>query len=192
MGAPRRAPKVLKLVSDAYLVNIDQLDHFLVLGTKSSALQDFQRGKKCPIGIKQTPFDLPGPPQNSLKPPLTPSVTLPTTNLIPLVILKLTSTPKSPKSPPKPQKCQKRPKMAKNGQKRAKPQNCKNQNWPILIPCDVYNHFWMPKRAENTGIVTRIGGAQWIWPKKHKNAIFSLGPQQNILNFTYSANIKNV
>ena len=59
----------------------------MVFVTKSSALQDFQRGKTCPIGVKQTPFDPPRPPQNYLKPPLTPSVTLPTTNLIPLDIL---------------------------------------------------------------------------------------------------------
>ena len=158
----------------------------MVFGTKSSALQDFQRGKKCPIGVKQTPFDPPGPHQNSLKPPLTPSVTLPTTNLIPLVILKLTSTPNTPKSPPKPQKCQKLPKMAKNGQKRPKPQNCKNQNWPILIPCGVYNYFWMPKRAENTGKVNRIGGAQWKWPKNPKFGYFSVGPRRNIFSLTYS------
>ena len=82
----KKAPKVQKLFSVAYLVNMGQLDHFMVFVTKSSVLQDFQRGKTCPIGVKQTPFDPPGPPQNSLKAPLTPSVTLPTTNLIPLVI----------------------------------------------------------------------------------------------------------
>ena len=67
--APRRAPKILKGVSDANPVNIGQLDHFMVFRTKSIALQDFQRGKTCPIGVKQTPFDPPGSPQNSLKPP---------------------------------------------------------------------------------------------------------------------------
>ena len=53
------AQKVKKLVSDAYLVNICQLDHFMVFGTKSGALQDFQRGKVCAIGVKQTPLDPP-------------------------------------------------------------------------------------------------------------------------------------
>ena len=45
LGAPRRAPKVLKWVSDPYLVYIGQLDHFMVFGSKSTALKDFQRGK---------------------------------------------------------------------------------------------------------------------------------------------------
>ena len=52
LGAPRRAPKVLKWVSDTYLVKIGQLDHFMVFGPKSRALKDFQRGKTCSIGVK--------------------------------------------------------------------------------------------------------------------------------------------
>ena len=57
LGTPKGAPKVRKWVSDAYPVNIGQLDHYVLFGTKSGAAQDFQRGKKCPIGVKQTPFD---------------------------------------------------------------------------------------------------------------------------------------
>ena len=53
-------PMVQKLVSDAFLVNIGQLDHYIVFGTKSGGIQDFQRGKMCPIGVKQTPPSRPG------------------------------------------------------------------------------------------------------------------------------------
>ena len=66
------ALKVQKLVSDAFLVNIGQLDHFMVFGTKSGALQPFQRGKTCPIGVKQTPVDPSRPPQTAPKLPHTP------------------------------------------------------------------------------------------------------------------------
>ena len=66
----------------------------MVLGTKSGAIQDFQWGKTGLIGVKQTPpwptqtpQNTPKPPQNSPKPSQTQSLTLPTTNLIPLVIL---------------------------------------------------------------------------------------------------------
>ena len=52
LEASRRAPKVLKWVSDTYLVKIGQLDHFMVFGPKSRALKDFQRGKTCSIGVK--------------------------------------------------------------------------------------------------------------------------------------------
>ena len=45
LGTPRRAPKDWKWVSDAYLAKMGQLDYHLVFGTKSGALQDFQRGK---------------------------------------------------------------------------------------------------------------------------------------------------
>ena len=49
-GAPRlRAQKVQKWISDTHLVTIGQLDHYVVFGTKSGTVQDFQRGKKCPI-----------------------------------------------------------------------------------------------------------------------------------------------
>ena len=58
-----------KWVSDAYPVHIFQLDHYVVFGTKSYAVIDFQRGKKCPIGVKQTPS---GAPQTSPNPPWTP------------------------------------------------------------------------------------------------------------------------
>ena len=52
-----------KRVSDAFLVNIGQLDHYVVFGTKSGGIQDFQRGKMCPIGVKQTPQTPPEPPK---------------------------------------------------------------------------------------------------------------------------------
>ena len=69
LGPPGVAPKVWKWVSDAYPVNMGQLDHHVVFGIKFGAIQDFQRGKKCPIGVKQTPFDPPRPPQNTPKLP---------------------------------------------------------------------------------------------------------------------------
>ena len=57
LGVPRGGLKVQKGVSGASSVNIGQLDHYVVFGTKSGAVQDFQRGKKCSIGVKQTPLD---------------------------------------------------------------------------------------------------------------------------------------
>ena len=56
-GAPRGAQKVQIWVSDAYPVHIGQLGHYVVFGTKSGALQDFQRDKKGTIEVKQTPLD---------------------------------------------------------------------------------------------------------------------------------------
>ena len=47
-------PKVWKWVSDAYPVNMGQMDHYVVFGTNSGA---FQRGTKCSIGVNQTPLD---------------------------------------------------------------------------------------------------------------------------------------
>ena len=55
MGAPMGAKKVQKRVSGASPVIIGQLDHNVVFGTKSGAIQDLQRGKKWPIGGKRTP-----------------------------------------------------------------------------------------------------------------------------------------
>ena len=46
-GAPRWATKVQKWVSDTYLVNIGQLAHYVVFGTKFGAVLDFQRGKSA-------------------------------------------------------------------------------------------------------------------------------------------------
>ena len=46
LGTLRGTPKVWKWVSDAYPTNMGQLDHHVVFGTKSGAIQDFQRGKK--------------------------------------------------------------------------------------------------------------------------------------------------
>ena len=72
LGAPRRASKVWKWVGDAYPVNMGQLDHLVVFGTKSGAAQDFQRGKKCPRGFKQTPLHPLKHPQTPIKTPPNP------------------------------------------------------------------------------------------------------------------------
>ena len=45
-------PKVKNWVSDAWSEGLVQLDHNVVFGTKSGAVQDFQRGKKCLIGVE--------------------------------------------------------------------------------------------------------------------------------------------
>ena len=68
LGAPRRGSKFWKMVSDAYAVNMGQLDHHVVFGTKSGAIQDLQRSKKCPIEVKQTPLDPPRPPETPPNP----------------------------------------------------------------------------------------------------------------------------
>ena len=66
-GGPRRVPMGHKWASDGNLVNIGQLDHYVVFGTKSGAIHDFQTGKKCHTGVKETPS---GPPQTPLEPPI--------------------------------------------------------------------------------------------------------------------------
>ena len=67
-GIPRGAPKVQKWVSDTYCVNIGQFEHYVVFETKFGAVQDFQMGKHCPVGIKQTPLDPLIPPKTPLYP----------------------------------------------------------------------------------------------------------------------------
>ena len=57
LESPGGGPKVYKWVTDALPVLIGQLDPYVVFGTKFGAAQDFQRGKKCSIGVKQTPLD---------------------------------------------------------------------------------------------------------------------------------------
>ena len=79
LGTFRGAPKDWKWVSDAYLAKMGQLDYHVVFGTKSGALQDFQRGKKHPTGVKQTPLDPPRPPKTPPNPLKTPP-NLPKTN----------------------------------------------------------------------------------------------------------------
>ena len=54
---PGGAQKVQKWVNGASFVNIGQLNHCEAFGTKSGAVQDFHGGKKCPVGVKQTPLD---------------------------------------------------------------------------------------------------------------------------------------
>ena len=56
----------------SYPVNMSQLDHLVVFGTKSVPVQDFQRGKKCLRGFKQTPLDPLKHPQTPLKTPANP------------------------------------------------------------------------------------------------------------------------
>ena len=58
LRASRSAQKVQKWVRDAFSENLGQLDHYVVLGTKSGAVQDLQRGKKCLSGVEWAP---PGP-----------------------------------------------------------------------------------------------------------------------------------
>ena len=58
LRASRSAQKVQKWVRDAFSENLGQLDHYVVLGTKSGAVQDLQRGKKCLSGAEWAP---PGP-----------------------------------------------------------------------------------------------------------------------------------
>ena len=56
LGATRGAQKVQKSVRDAYPDNIGHLDHYVVFGTPSTAVQDIRMGKNCSLGAKQTPF----------------------------------------------------------------------------------------------------------------------------------------
>ena len=84
LGTPKGGPKVQKWVSDADPINIGQLDHYVSFGTKSGAVQDFQRSIKCLIGDNQAPLDHPIPPKPPK--PLQTSLNLPATNLIPLAI----------------------------------------------------------------------------------------------------------
>ena len=65
---PWEAPKVQKWVNDTYIINFGQLDHYMVLGTKFGAVQDFQRGKMFPIGIQQAHLTSPRPPHTPPKP----------------------------------------------------------------------------------------------------------------------------
>ena len=65
-GGSRRVPMGQKWASDGNLVNIGQLDHYVVFGNKSGAVHDFQKGKKCHTGVKETPSR---PPQTPPDPP---------------------------------------------------------------------------------------------------------------------------
>ena len=76
--------KVQKWVSDANPVNIGELDHYVVFGTKSGVIQGFQRGQKCFIEVKQNLVDPPTPTKTPSKTPKTQYLTLPIANLIPL------------------------------------------------------------------------------------------------------------
>ena len=64
VGYAQWGPMVQKRVSDTYPVNLGQLNHYVVFGTKSDAVQDFQKSRTCPIEVKQTPLDPPKHPQN--------------------------------------------------------------------------------------------------------------------------------
>ena len=50
-NGPKRAPMAQKWVSDVYLVMLGQLDQYVVFGTKSNVIQDFQRGKSALFGV---------------------------------------------------------------------------------------------------------------------------------------------
>ena len=77
---PKGTPKVQKWVIDTCFVNIGQLDHYVVFGTPSGAIQDIRMGKNCSVGAKQTPVWLPWPPHRppkTLSNPLNPFSVLP-------------------------------------------------------------------------------------------------------------------
>ena len=40
------------------LLTFASWDHYVLFGTKYGAVQDFQQGKKCLIGVKETPLDI--------------------------------------------------------------------------------------------------------------------------------------
>ena len=53
-GGPQLSKKWFKSASP---VIVGHLDHYVVFGTKSGAEEDFQRGKKLLLGVKQNPPD---------------------------------------------------------------------------------------------------------------------------------------
>ena len=55
LRASRSAQKVQEWVRDAFSENLGQLDHYVVLGIKSGAVRDLQRGKKCLLGVEWAP-----------------------------------------------------------------------------------------------------------------------------------------
>merc|ERR1711954_258525 len=74
------------------------------------------------------------------------------------------------------------PKNAKNGQKCKNPKSgqLKIDPCPSPIPTPTQK---MPKKAP---YIAKKDGLSENPPKKHKNALFSLGSQRNNFNFTYS------
>ena len=119
-GSSKGGPKLQLWISDAYPVNIGHLDHYVVFGTQSGLLQDFQKGKQCHMGVKQnpldpplTPLDPPRPPQKPPKPFKDPPYKQSNPSRY---LVTHQHSQKSPKSPLKP-KSQKRHKNPKTGQK---------------------------------------------------------------------------
>ena len=118
-------------------------------------------GQKSHIGVKQTPLTPLEPPQNPPRPPPNPSSDPPCNQLNPSSYLITHNHSKNPKISTETPKI---PKTGKNGQKRPKmqkPKNCKNENWPILIPYDVYNPLWWQKTGQKHINTIRFGGAEW-------------------------------
>ena len=78
---PGESPKVQKSVSDAYPGNIGHLDHYVVFGTQSGAVQDIQMGKNCSLRGQADPFlttlDHPMDPPKTSQTPLNPFSDLP-------------------------------------------------------------------------------------------------------------------
>ena len=124
LGPPGVAPKVWKWVSDAYPVNMGQLDHHVGFLNQIWSHTRLLEGQKVPYRGQTDPPWTPYTPQK-------PSWTVPTTNIVHLVTSQLTSNPQMPKCTLKPKKC---PKTAQKRQKCKNAKSGKTQNWPILIP----------------------------------------------------------
>ena len=141
LGPPWGAPKVQKWVNDTYIANFGQLDHYVVFGTKFGAVQDFQRGKMCPIGIQQTPLDPPRPPPRPPKPSKKPQTIKKKTpnplNDPPYNQFNRSSyliTHRFSQNYPKMQKSPKNAKIAQNCKNGPKMKKCKNENLPMVTP----------------------------------------------------------
>ena len=111
---PGEAPKVQKSVSDAYPWKHWPFGPLCGVWNPIYCRTRHPGGQKLLSGGQADPFlttlDHPMDPPKPSQTPLNPFVTFPTTNIIPLVILQLNSTPTSPLW--KPQKCQKHPQLS--------------------------------------------------------------------------------
>ena len=91
------------------------------------------------------------------------------------------------KPPLKPKKCQKNAKKCQKRPKMQKPKKWTTKNWPLLIP----NSHPNPENAQKSTVhCKKKDGLSENPPKKHKNALFSLGSQRNNFNFTYSESVR--
>ena len=137
-------------------------------------VQDFQRGKKCPLGVKQTlldtlfaplrPHNPPNPPSNLLKNPPNPLSDPPLYLQLfynSLVLLKPLKNAKMP------QKCKNGQKMAKNGQKMA-------IFGPFLAVFCQKNFFRKNRqKSKNFSSQNRLAKI-FLQPKQAKNGIFCI------------------